>query len=105
MTSPDGYRDQARSLVEKGVDPRQQRRDEKLAANADALKTFEGVANEWYDFKAPRMLKAKKGGAAQSRRYLDKDQLLIEKCRQRRLFPWDGSSTSLACSIGFMHKS
>ena len=66
-------RDQARSLVEKGIDPRQQRRDEQLAAKTDARKTFEAVANEWYDFKSPRMIKAKKGGAAQSRRYLDKD--------------------------------
>lgn len=36
-------RDQARSLVEKGVDPRQQRRDEKLAANADALKPLRAL--------------------------------------------------------------
>lgn len=70
-------RDQARSLVEKGIDPRQQRRDETFAASANARKTFEVVANEWFAFKAPRMLKAKKGGAVQSRRYLDKDLIPV----------------------------
>ncbi|MFL1527895.1 tyrosine-type recombinase/integrase [Pseudomonas sp. O230] len=66
-------RDEARSLIAKGVDPRSQRREEKRAASTGAVKTFEVVANEWYAFKSPRMLAAKKGGATQSRMYLDKD--------------------------------
>lgn len=66
-------RDEARSLIAKGVDPRSQRRDEKLAASTGAVKTFEVVANEWYDFKLPRWAKAKKGAAVQAQLYLDKD--------------------------------
>ncbi|WP_095082541.1 integrase arm-type DNA-binding domain-containing protein [Pseudomonas sp. Irchel s3h17] len=70
-------RDQARALIAKGVDPRSQRREEKRAAITGAVKTFEVVANEWYAFKAPRMLTAKKGGATQSRMYLDKDLIPV----------------------------
>lgn len=66
-------RDQARALVAKGIDPRSQRREEKRAAASEAVKTFEVVANEWHVFKVPRMSKAKRGGAYQSRFYLDKD--------------------------------
>jgi len=66
-------RDEARSLIAKGVDPRSQRREEKRAASTGAVKTFEVVANEWHAFKSPRMLTAKKGGITQSRMYLDKD--------------------------------
>lgn len=66
-------RDQARALVAKGIDPRSARREEKLTASTGAVKTFEVVAEEWYDFKAPRMVAARKGGATQSRMYLDKD--------------------------------
>lgn len=66
-------RDQARTLVAKGVDPRLQRREEKRAAASEAVKTFEVVANEWHAFKLPRWVVAKKGAAAQSRFYLDKD--------------------------------
>lgn len=66
-------RDEARALIAKGLDPRSQRREEKRAASTGAVKTFEVVANEWYAFKSPRMLAAKKGGATQSRMYLDKD--------------------------------
>lgn len=66
-------RDQARSLVAKGIDPRAERRDEKRAATTGAVKTFEVVANEWHAFKSPRMIAAKKGGVTQSRLYLEKD--------------------------------
>jgi len=66
-------RDEARSLIAKGLDPRSQRREEKRAASTGAVKTFEVVANEWHAFKSPRMLAAKKGGVTQSRMYLDKD--------------------------------
>jgi integrase len=66
-------RDQARSLIAKGQDPRRQRREEKMTASSSAEKTFEVVANEWHAFKSPRMIAARKGGATQSRMYLDKD--------------------------------
>jgi len=66
-------RDQARSLVAKGIDPRSQRREEKRAAASEAVKTFDVVANEWHAFKLPRWVVAKKGAAAQSRFYLEKD--------------------------------
>lgn len=66
-------RDEARSLIAKGVDPRSQRREEKRAASTGAVKTFEVVANEWYAFKLPRWATAKKGAAVQAQLYLDKD--------------------------------
>jgi integrase len=66
-------RDQARTLVAKGVDPRSTRREEKRAASSSAVKTFEVVANEWYAFKLPRWAEAKKGAAVQAQLYLDKD--------------------------------
>lgn len=66
-------RDQARALVAKGIDPRSQRREEKRVAAGNAVKTFEVVANEWHAFKTPRMVVAERGGAYQSRFYLDKD--------------------------------
>ncbi len=66
-------RDEARSLIARGVDPRSQRREEKRAASTGAVKTFEVVAKEWYDFKLPRWAKAKKGAAVQAQLYLDKD--------------------------------
>ena len=66
-------RDHARSLVAKGVDPRSARREEKLTASTGAVKTFGVVAEEWHAFKSPRMTAARKGGATQSRMYLDKD--------------------------------
>jgi len=66
-------RDQARTLVAKGIDPRLQRREEKRAAASEAIKTFEVVANEWHAFKLPRWVAAHHGAAYQSRFYLDKD--------------------------------
>lgn len=68
-------RDQARSLVAKGTDPRSHRRKEKKAAADSSVKTFEVVANEWYAFKLPRWAEAKKGAAKQAQLYLDKDLL------------------------------
>lgn len=50
------WRDQARALVAKGIDPRLKRRAEKNLAVAQSLNTFEAVANEWHAFKAPRMV-------------------------------------------------
>lgn len=66
-------RDQARTLVAKGIDPRTTRREEKRAASSSAVKTFEVVAKEWYAFKRPRWDNAKKGAAVQAQLYLDKD--------------------------------
>lgn len=66
-------RDQARTLVAKGIDPRSNRREEKRAASSSAVKTFEVVASEWYAFKLPRWAAAKKGAAVQAKLYLDKD--------------------------------
>lgn len=66
-------RDEARSLVAKGIDPRAERRQERHAAAISAENTFEAVANRWHNFKALRLTNAKKGSAEQSRRYLDKD--------------------------------
>lgn len=66
-------RDQARTLVAKGVDPRSTRREEKRAAADSSVKTFEVVAGEWYAFKLPRWAKSKKGSAVQAQLYLDKD--------------------------------
>lgn len=68
-------RDQARSLVAKGIDPRSERRKEKQAAADSSIKTFEVVSGEWYAFKLPRWSKAKKGAAKQAQLYLDKDFL------------------------------
>lgn len=68
-------RDQARSLVAKGIDPRSERRKEKQAAADSSIKTFEVVAGEWYAFKLPRWAIAKKGAAKQAQLYLDKDLL------------------------------
>lgn len=68
-------RDQARSLVAKGIDPRSERRKEKQAAADSSIKTFEIVAGEWYTFKLPRWAEAKKGAAKQAQLYLDKDFL------------------------------
>lgn len=66
-------RDQARSLVAKGIDPRADRRQAQVAAGERVENTFEALANRWHNFKALRLTDAKKGSAAQSRRYLDKD--------------------------------
>lgn len=70
-------RDQARALVAKGVDPRSQRREKKRVAAGNAIKTFEVVANEWYEFKLPRWAKSKKGAAYQARLYLDNDLIPV----------------------------
>jgi len=66
-------RDEARSLVAKGIDPRVDRRQEKHEAGINANNTFEAVAERWHAFKAPRLTVAVKGESVQSRLYLDKD--------------------------------
>lgn len=68
-----GIRDESRAMVAKGIDPRAQRRQERRGAADQVASTFEAVANRWHDFKSPRLTDGRKGSAAQSRRYLDKD--------------------------------
>lgn len=70
-------RDQSRSLVSKGTDPRSKRREEKRIAASEAVKTFEVVANEWHAFKTPRWVESKKGAANQSRAYLENDLIPV----------------------------
>ncbi|MEF9901490.1 MAG: integrase arm-type DNA-binding domain-containing protein [Pseudomonas sp.] len=66
-------RDEARSLVAKGIDPRTERRQAKAEAAVHQENTFEAVANRWHEFKLPRWSAARKGAAVQARFYLDKD--------------------------------
>ncbi len=70
-------RDQAKVLIARGVDPRIQRRQVKLATSEKMADTFERLANDWHDFKVPRLAEAKKGAAAQARFYLDKDLIPV----------------------------
>lgn len=66
-------RDEARSQVAKGIDPRVERRQAKAEAAVHQENTFEAVANRWHEFKLPRWAAARKGAAVQARFYLDKD--------------------------------
>lgn len=66
-------RDEANTLVAKGIDPRSERRRAKAEAAVHQENTFEAVAERWYSFKLPRWSAARKGAAAQARFYLDKD--------------------------------
>ncbi|TXI06580.1 MAG: DUF4102 domain-containing protein [Rhizobium sp.] len=66
-------RDEARSMVAKGIDPRAERRQAKAEAAVHQENTFEAVANRWHAFKLPRWAAARKGAAVQARFYLDKD--------------------------------
>ncbi|WP_434729087.1 tyrosine-type recombinase/integrase [Pseudomonas soli] len=66
-------RDEARSLVAKGIDPRAERRQAKAEAAVHQQNTFEAVANRWHEFKLPRWAAARKGAVVQARFYLDKD--------------------------------
>lgn len=65
------------AVIAKGVDPRTYRRQVQQSAAAAQVNTFEAVANQWYEFKKPRLTASKKGGAAQSRLYLDKDLIPV----------------------------
>lgn len=67
-------RDDNRELVAKGIDPREQR-DEEARAQVD--RRFETVANEWYEFRAPRLTVGRQGAQAQAGRYLKKDILPV----------------------------
>lgn len=66
-------RDEANTLVAKGIDPRSERRRAKAEAAVHQENTFEAVTERWYSFKLPRWSAARKGAAAQARFYLDKD--------------------------------
>lgn len=62
-------RDEARSKVANGIDPRIP------ADQAPDVLLFSTVAEQWFAFKAPRLTAGRQGSANQSRRYLDKDIL------------------------------
>ncbi|OBY92582.1 integrase [Pseudomonas sp. AU11447] len=62
-------RDVARSQVAAGIDPSHHKQAEKRAREAEAY-TFERLANEWYDYSAPRWAEAT---AYKARLYLDND--------------------------------
>jgi integrase len=64
-------RDEARDKVALGVDPRVS-----TQAEPDVL-TFEALANQWHEFKTPRLTTGRKGSAVQSRSYLDKDLIPV----------------------------
>lgn len=64
-----GRRDEARSKVANGIDPRIP------ADQAPDVLLFSTVAEQWFAFKAPRLTAGRQGSANQSRRYLDKDIL------------------------------
>ncbi|KPC32562.1 Integrase [Pseudomonas syringae pv. cilantro] len=70
-------RDQARSMVARGIDPRSERRQAQQASAESQQNTFEIVAERWYAFRSPRLSNAAKGGRHQSRLYLDKDLLPV----------------------------
>lgn len=50
-------RDEARKLIAAGTDPVQARKDEQRHAALSAENTFEGLANEWLAYNAPRWAK------------------------------------------------
>ena len=62
-------RDVARSQVAAGIDPSHHKQAEKRAREAEAY-IFERLANEWYDYSAPRWAEAT---AYKARLYLDND--------------------------------
>lgn len=62
-------RDVARSHVAAGVDPSHHKQAERRARAAEAY-TFERLANEWYDYSAPRWAEAT---SYKARLYLDND--------------------------------
>lgn len=70
-------RDDARAQVAAGIDPREHKKDQLRAKGLRLQNTFEAVANRWHAFKAPRVAEARKGAAAQSRFYLDKDLIPV----------------------------
>ncbi|HEU0197640.1 MAG TPA: integrase arm-type DNA-binding domain-containing protein [Nevskiaceae bacterium] len=63
-------RDKARELVATGIDPSQQRRDDKAAQDAATVNTFAAMAERWFALKAQRWAPAT---AAKARTYLDRD--------------------------------
>lgn len=68
-------RDQAREQLAEGTDPKDQRMDEGTTEVVPEVLLFKQVANEWNDFRTPRLTQGRQGSAAQAKRYLDKDIL------------------------------
>lgn len=62
----------ARALLRDGVDPMQDRRDQKAELRRVVRNTFGAAADAWYTFNLPRWSKAT---AEKARQYLDKDLL------------------------------
>jgi hypothetical protein len=70
-------RDEARTQVAVGVDPRQHKKDQLRAQGRLRQNTFEAVANRWHAFKAPRVAEAMKKAAVQTKFNLDKDLIPV----------------------------
>lgn len=68
-------RDEARSQVAKGIDPRCTTDVPEAELDVPVQTTFRDLAERWYAFKSPRLTQGRKGSAAQCRAYLDKDIL------------------------------
>lgn len=72
LKNADAKADDARALLEKGKDPSEHRREQKLAQRHYVQRTFGAAANAWYEFNLPRWRPAT---AEKARAYLDKDLL------------------------------
>ncbi|WP_017904512.1 tyrosine-type recombinase/integrase [Pseudomonas asplenii] len=68
-------RDQARTWLAQGLDPRAQRRDALRALEAQAHHTFAAVFAEWRDFKAQSLSRGRQSTLSQIERIFDKDVL------------------------------
>lgn len=66
-------RDEARATLENGGDPNTP--VEGTIEVAPQLKLFKEVADEWVEFRSPRLTQGRQGSAAQAKRYLEKDIL------------------------------
>jgi len=72
LKAADEKAEEARSLIAKGKDPADQRREQKLALRRYVERTFGATANSWYEFNLARWRPAT---AEKARAYLDKDLL------------------------------
>ncbi len=61
---------EARSLLDQGVDPNQERRSVKLTCHSSAANTFEAIGREWFEV---RMLDKSEGHQRRTRSTLEKD--------------------------------
>ncbi len=72
--------DEARALLRRGIDPVEQRREQKAALRRNVENTFGAAADAWFEFNAPTWATAT---MAKARQYLDKD--LLPRLRTRPL--------------------